>query len=84
MLTRRHFCARHYLKSHHSEWQYQSMDGLRETESSGVGVIDKAALVMSALEAGPATLAQLVHSTHLARPTDQGRASCMEKDLYQE
>ena len=78
MLTRRHFCARHYLKSHHLEWQYQSMDGLRETESSGVGVIDKAALVMSALEAGPATLAQLVGSTHLARPTAHRIAVALE------
>ena len=40
-----------------------------ENDSSGVGVIDKAALVMSALESGPATLAQLVSTTHLARPT---------------
>ena len=54
------------------------MDGLRETESSGVGVIDKAALVMSALEAGPATLAQLVHSTHLARPTAHRIAVALE------
>lgn len=37
--------------------------------SSGVGVIDKAALVLDALEAGPTTLAQLVVSTGLARPT---------------
>ena len=37
--------------------------------SSGVGVLDKAALVLSALEAGPATLAGLVASTGLARPT---------------
>ena len=72
MLTRRHFWIAEYLKSHHSEWQYQIMDELSEMEtetSSGVGVIDKAALVMNALEAGPATLAQLVSSTHLARPT---------------
>ena len=37
--------------------------------TSGVGVIDKAALVLDALEAGPTTLAQLVSSTGLARPT---------------
>ncbi|WP_240760123.1 helix-turn-helix domain-containing protein, partial [Phytoactinopolyspora endophytica] len=37
--------------------------------SSGVGVLDKAALVLSALEAGPATLANLVAATGLARPT---------------
>lgn len=36
---------------------------------SGVGVIDKAAQVLDALEAGPASLAQLVETTHLARPT---------------
>jgi DNA-binding IclR family transcriptional regulator len=44
--------------------QYHTMD-----TSSGVGVIDKAALVLDALEAGPTTLAQLVASTGLARPT---------------
>ena len=37
--------------------------------ASGVGVIDKAALVLDALEAGPTTLAQLVTATGLARPT---------------
>ena len=37
--------------------------------SSGVGVIDKAAVVLDALEAGPRTLAQLVSATGLARPT---------------
>ncbi|WP_026552327.1 IclR family transcriptional regulator [Arthrobacter sp. H20] len=36
---------------------------------SGVGVIDKAATVLDALEAGPTTLAQLVAATGLARPT---------------
>lgn len=36
---------------------------------SGVGVIDKAAMVLDALEAGPTTLAQLVAATGLARPT---------------
>ena len=78
MLTRRHFCAKAYLKSHPSGWQYQIMDELSETESSGVGVIDKAALVMSALESGPATLAQLVSSTHLARPTAHRIAVALE------
>ena len=37
--------------------------------SSGVGVLDKAAIVLGALEAGPSTLAQLVSATGLARPT---------------
>ena len=36
---------------------------------SGVGVIDKTAMLLAALEDGPATLAQIVDSTHLARPT---------------
>jgi DNA-binding IclR family transcriptional regulator len=40
-----------------------------ERDSSGVGVIDKAAAVLNALEAGPTTLAQLVNATGLARPT---------------
>ncbi|NMR30955.1 IclR family transcriptional regulator [Crystallibacter degradans] len=38
-------------------------------KSSGVGVIDKAAMVLDTLEAGPTTLAQLVAATGLARPT---------------
>ncbi|WP_298251398.1 IclR family transcriptional regulator [uncultured Arthrobacter sp.] len=37
--------------------------------TSGVGVIDKASLLLDALEAGPTTLAQLVSSTGLVRPT---------------
>jgi len=49
-----------------------------ENDSSGVGVIDKAALVMSALESGPATLAQLVSTTHLARPTAHRIAVALE------
>src|SRR5690554_2048618 len=36
---------------------------------SGVGVVDKTAAILAALEHGPATLAELVASTHLARPT---------------
>jgi len=44
--------------------EYQYVDN-----SSGVGVIDKAAAVLDALESGPATLAQLVTMTGLARPT---------------
>lgn len=46
--------------------------------SSGVGVLDKAALVLSALEAGPATLANLVHATGLARPTAHRLAVALE------
>ncbi|SLM95606.1 IclR family transcriptional regulator [Brachybacterium nesterenkovii] len=45
---------------------------------SGVGVLDKAAMVLGALEAGPATLAQLVQSTGLARPTAHRLAVALE------
>ncbi|WP_026530876.1 IclR family transcriptional regulator [Haematomicrobium sanguinis] len=37
--------------------------------ASGVGVIDKAKMVLDALESGPTTLAELVKVTGLARPT---------------
>ncbi|AKU16342.1 IclR family transcriptional regulator [Luteipulveratus mongoliensis] len=47
-------------------------------KSSGVGVLDKAAVVLSALEAGPSTLAQLVSSTGLARPTAHRLAVALE------
>jgi DNA-binding IclR family transcriptional regulator len=46
--------------------------------SSGVGVLDKAALVLGALEAGPATLAGLVQVTGLARPTAHRLAVALE------
>jgi DNA-binding IclR family transcriptional regulator len=46
--------------------------------SSGVGVLDKAATVLSALEAGPATLAGLVQATGLARPTAHRLAVALE------
>lgn len=46
--------------------------------SSGVGVLDKAALVLGALEAGPATLAGLVQITGLARPTAHRLAVALE------
>ncbi|MDI3330496.1 MAG: IclR family transcriptional regulator [Micrococcus sp.] len=36
---------------------------------SGVGVVDKAAAILDALEAGPTSLAQLVAATGIARPT---------------
>lgn len=36
---------------------------------SGVGVVDKTAAILGSLEHGPATLAQIVDRTHLARPT---------------
>jgi len=47
-------------------------------KSSGVGVLDKAVLVLSALEAGPASLAQLVQTTGLARPTAHRLAVALE------
>jgi DNA-binding IclR family transcriptional regulator len=46
--------------------------------SSGVGVLDKAAMVLAALEPGPATLAGLVASTGLARPTAHRLAVALE------
>jgi DNA-binding IclR family transcriptional regulator len=46
--------------------------------SSGVGVLDKAASVLSALESGPATLAGLVAATGLARPTAHRLAVALE------
>ncbi|MDY5584788.1 MAG: IclR family transcriptional regulator [Arcanobacterium sp.] len=45
---------------------------------SGVGVLDKAAHVLGALEAGPLTLAQLVTATELARPTAHRLAVALE------
>jgi DNA-binding IclR family transcriptional regulator len=53
--------------------QYRGMD-----KSSGVGVLDKAAVVLGALEAGPSTLAQLVTATGLARPTAHRLAVALE------
>jgi DNA-binding IclR family transcriptional regulator len=53
--------------------QYQFMD-----DTSGVGVLDKAALILGALEAGPATLAGLVQATGLARPTAHRLAVALE------
>ena len=47
-------------------------------KSSGVGVLDKAALVLGALEAGPQSLAGLVQATGLARPTAHRLAVALE------
>src|SRR5687768_5319672 len=46
--------------------------------SSGVGVLDKAAMVLSALELGPTTLAGLVTSTGLTRPTAHRLAESLQ------
>jgi DNA-binding IclR family transcriptional regulator len=56
-----------------SKRQYRGMDN-----SSGVGVLDKAALVLGALEAGPQNLAGLVTATGLARPTAYRLAVALE------
>lgn len=45
---------------------------------SGVGVLDKAVRLLGALEAGPASLAGLVASTGLARPTAHRLAVALE------
>lgn len=47
-------------------------------DGSGVGVLDKAALVLNTLEAGPTTLAGLVAATGLARPTAHRLAVALE------
>jgi DNA-binding IclR family transcriptional regulator len=47
--------------------------------SSGVGVLNKAVLVLNALEAGPASLASLVQTTGLARPTAHRLAVALER-----
>jgi DNA-binding IclR family transcriptional regulator len=46
--------------------------------ASGVGVLDKAVSVLNAVESGPATLAQLVAATGLARPTTHRIAVALE------
>jgi DNA-binding IclR family transcriptional regulator len=73
--------------------QYQYMNNPTRTEegtrrvrgvappgdnSSGVGVLDKAVSVLGVLESGPATLAQLVAATGLARPTTHRIAVALE------
>ena len=62
-----------YVVSHSTRRQYYIMDN-----TSGVGVLDKAALVLAALESGPATLAGLVAGTGLARPTAHRLAVALE------
>jgi len=46
--------------------------------TSGVGVLDKAVWVLAAVESGPASLAQLVSATGLARPTTHRIAVALE------
>jgi DNA-binding IclR family transcriptional regulator len=47
--------------------------------SSGVGVLDKTVAILTTLESGPASLAQLVASTGLARPTAHRIAVALER-----
>ena len=49
---------------------------------SGVGVLDKAALILDALESGPTTLAHLVQETGLARPTAHRLAVALERHRF--
>ena len=50
--------------------------------SSGVGVMDKAAHILDALESGPMTLAGLVAATGLARPTAHRLATALEHHRF--
>src|ERR1700689_3877808 len=67
------FC-RARLASHNLRRQYHYMN-----DTSGVGVLDKAVSVLAATESGPATLAQLVDATGLARPTAHRIAVALER-----
>jgi len=49
-----------------------------DNSNSGVGVLDKAAHILDALESGPLTLAGLVSATGLARPTAHRLALALE------
>ncbi len=49
-----------------------------DNTNSGVGVLDKAAHILDALESGPLTLAGLVAATGLARPTAHRLATALE------
>ncbi|PLS31932.1 IclR family transcriptional regulator [Bifidobacterium margollesii] len=54
----------------------------RKEVHSGVGVLDKTAKILDTLESGPATLAQLVNETGLARPTAHRLAIALEKHRF--
>lgn len=47
-------------------------------ETSGVGVIDKSAVILNVLEQGPASLAELVRRSGIPRPTAHRLASALE------
>ncbi|MDQ1715616.1 MAG: hypothetical protein QOC60_1561 [Frankiaceae bacterium] len=57
-----------------SRRQYRDVNN----DSSGVGVLDKAVLVLAALEDGPASLAELVSRSSLTRPTAHRIAVALE------
>ena len=48
-------------------------------QTSGVGVVDKTVTVLAALEAGPASLAELVNRSGLSRPTAYRIAVALER-----
>ena len=49
-----------------------------DSKNSGVGVLDKAVSILSALESGPHSLAELVAVTGIARPTAHRLAVALE------
>lgn len=53
-----------------------------DDSNSGVGVLDKAAHILDALESGPLTLAGLVSATGLARPTAHRLALALEHHRF--
>ncbi|MEV4434112.1 IclR family transcriptional regulator C-terminal domain-containing protein [Streptomyces sp. NPDC049555] len=56
-----------------------SATATRQPTVSGVGVLDKASLLLSVVEKGPATLAAMVAHSGLARPTVHRIALAMER-----
>src|SRR3954451_9546273 len=63
----------------HLLFQYVRRQYRLVEQSSGVGVIDKAVLVLASLEPGPAALADLVQRSGLARPTAYRIAVALER-----
>ena len=55
-------------------WHYQIVD----KKNSGVGVLDKAIRILSILESGPHSLADLVKASRIARPTAHRLAVALE------
>lgn len=68
----------HPAASHFLGWQYQTVEHSSGEPGSGVGVLDKAALVLTAVEQGPASLGVLVARTGLTRATAHRLASALE------